>query len=128
MFWEDDETKTVCKSRPDIIIGNELWDFKTCKSADERDINKEIWSRGLYIQAAWYLRGARENGMDVTDFGFCFVEKTPPFAGRLVKLDPGYLAIGEATATRLLLEYADCKAVDMWPGYDNIKVEVPAWA
>ncbi len=62
-------------------------------------------------------------------FIFIAVEKKPPYAVGVYKLDDESVGIGRAVYRSDLSRYADCLKNDEWPGYgDKIQtISVPAW-
>lgn len=62
-------------------------------------------------------------------FIFIAVEKKPPYAVGVYKLDDESVDLGRAVYRHDLARYAECKATDTWPGYgDKIQtISVPGW-
>lgn len=62
-------------------------------------------------------------------FIFIAVEKKPPYAVGVYKLDEESVELGRAQYRTDLRVYAECKANDKWPGYgDKIQtISVPGW-
>lgn len=62
-------------------------------------------------------------------FIFIAVEKKPPYAVGVYRLDAESVELGRAVYRADLKRYAECKANDNWPGYgDKIQtISVPGW-
>ena len=134
-FWIDETTGEHCKCRPDWISeagdGVVIIDLKTCQDASKTGFPRTIANFGYHLQAAWYSDGfERATGRMVLGFVFACVEATAPHAAAAYMLDDVGLEKARAENRRLAQLYADCKALGVWPGYDQaIQVlSLPGWA
>ena len=69
-----------CKCRPDLIIGDTIYDLKSTSEP----IEKFRWTIKKYrydIQAAWYKLGT-----GAEHFKFVAIEKRPPYLGRVIEI------------------------------------------
>lgn len=123
MFWQDDKTKIMCKSRPDIIRDNIICDLKTTASAEPYKFKRSIFEYGLDIQAAMMLEGwAHCNPYAINDFAFIAVEKEYPFSCAVYFVGDDILEIGYNKFEKLIEKYKYCKDNDVWPMYETQKL------
>lgn len=139
MFWRDPRTEVWLRARldwqPDSVATSGrliLVDYKTTAAADLDSIQRAVYDRGYYQQAAWYLDGAEQLGMSPKGSAFLFVfqQKTPPYPVTVVELDPVALRLGRERNQRAVHLYAECVSTDNWPGFhdDIATVTLPPWA
>lgn len=135
LFWDDPETGVTLRARldwlPDPSSGGRLIvpDYKTAASADPNEFARKAADFGYDMQDPWYLEGLRALGV-AEDLAFVFIvqAKTPPYPVSVVQLHDVDRAIGAARNRRAIETYAQCKATDTWPGYDDVTVvELPVW-
>lgn len=117
--WHDKGTGVPCKARVDAY--NEgmgmVIDLKTTIDASRSGFSKKIFSYGYHRQAAWYLEALRSQGEAAQHFVFIAVEKTPPYAVGLYRLNDDTLRLSKQENDRLLAIYSECSRTDSWPGY-----------
>jgi hypothetical protein len=144
IVWQDETTEMHCKARLDgwspAIAGGVIVDVKTTKDASKRAFERSIHSFGYHRQGAFYLEGAKLSGFAAEHFAIIAVEKEPPYAVAIYRLDDGALDVGsvevfgnltpDGRVGGLLARYAECVKTDTWPGYDeNVQdVALPPWA
>jgi hypothetical protein len=132
-FFTDPETGAPCRIRPDYLrLGDQLMvDLKTTLDASPREFERSIAKYGYHIQAAHYAAGYRAiTGEDPTDFLFVAVEKAPPYAIGIYRLDDDAMAEGARVLRRALNLAARCLESGHWPAYSE-QVEpigIPKWA
>ncbi len=129
--WQDEATGLWCKARPDYMRFGDDWgtiyDFKTTRDCTKfgRSIAEFCYDR----QAAFYLRGARANGLDVQTFHFVCCETEPPYQVMSAPLDAETLADGDAQVDFLLGRVAECTRTGHFPVADSPDAfRKPAWA
>lgn len=134
IVWIDAATGTLCKGRLDMIreTAPDSWtivDPKTCADASPEEFGKAAYNLGYHIQAAFYLWGCSQLGLNVDKFLFAAVEKTPPYASAVYELDDDFLSLGWQEVRRLLDLYAECTRTNTWPGYspEPVTISPPAW-
>jgi exodeoxyribonuclease VIII len=117
--WTHPETGIGCKARVDGY--NEelgiLLDIKTTQDASRSGFPRKLFSYGYHRQAAYYLTGMQANGEKAQHFVFIAVEKEPPYAVGIYRLDDKTIQLSKQENDRLLRLYAECKRADSWPGY-----------
>lgn len=130
-FWTDPETGVRCRCRFDWLRPDRIGaDLKTALDASPREFQRSIAKYGYHTQAAFYAMGHEAiTGETLTDFAFIVVEKAPPFAVGVYRLDEGALELGRKQSRRALRTIADCIAADHWPAYSAAvePITVPAW-
>jgi hypothetical protein len=97
-----------CKAMIDVYNPN--WtcflDFKTTKScSDLRAVSNTVQQYGYYIQAAFYQEALSKLTNFVFDPVYIFVENTPPYGIRIVKITEDYLEFGRTNIIHALEKY-----------------------
>jgi exodeoxyribonuclease VIII len=118
-FYMDCKRKVRRKGRIDVVTpGQAICDFKFVEDAREHAFRNQILERKWHLQAGYYLDGYNDatKAKDTkTQFVFFAVEKTPPFAVNVWKLEQDAIARGRNEYTALLNLYLDCRAKAEWP-------------
>ncbi|MBW2560005.1 MAG: PD-(D/E)XK nuclease-like domain-containing protein [Deltaproteobacteria bacterium] len=138
-LWVDPVTSLACKARIDKLGGSDDgWPIALdLKSFGEKGgrltdsaIERVIHDRQYHIQAAHYL-----NGLDVLSpsqrrFILLLVEKSAPFAVRMVEIDFAALELGRRQIDRWLKRLKKCQETGEWPGWSTgfDPIGVPAYA
>lgn len=130
--WTDEETGVLCKARFDITpagIGA-IGDLKTTRDASPAQFTRAIYNYGYYMQAAHYLRGARQLGIEARHFVIIAVEKDPPYAVAVYRIRDDAVYAGEEELRPLLKRWAECEAAGEWPGYpeEAVDISLPPWS
>lgn len=130
--WQDPETREGCKLRADKLCPalNVVVDVKTAEDASPDAFARSIETYGYARQAAHYLRGLAALGEAYESFVFVVIEKSPPHAVGVYRLDDESLELGDGQMRRALDTYAQCERSGVWPAYgDAIQdIRLPAWA
>lgn len=137
-FWKN-EDGVQCKMRLDkaFELNGEhiILDLKTTDDASLEGFQRSILKYGYHIQGAMYPEGYEAAGGGHYDhFIILAVEKTPPFAFNLYRIDDDVLDIGRREYRRLAKLYKQCIEQDFWPGYLNpldemiSPISLPSWA
>jgi hypothetical protein len=132
-FGQDQETGVHFRIRADYLREADgiMTDVKTAADAGPDAFRKAIYAHAYHLQAAMYAHGFRViTGEPLRDFLFVTVEKAPPFAVAVYRLDEDALAVGRRLHRQALRTWADCLARDHWPAY-SARVEsisLPPWA
>lgn len=117
--WTHEETGIQCKARVDAY--NEemgiLIDIKTTQDASRSGFPRKLFSYGYHRQAAYYLSAMQANGEAAKHFVFIAVEKEPPYAVGIYRLDDKTVQLSKQENDRLLRLYFECERTDQWPGY-----------
>lgn len=102
VIWIDPDTGLKCKARLDCFQqpNNRITDLKTTLELSEfgKSIGKYQYDR----QAAFYMDGANEAGLEVLEFCFVAVENNAPFDCSSAPLEPNAIDEGRAKYQRCL--------------------------
>ncbi|MEU0515832.1 PD-(D/E)XK nuclease-like domain-containing protein [Amycolatopsis sp. NPDC006125] len=137
LFWRDKLTgitrRALLDWLPAKVPGRRmiLADYKTAASAEPTAIAKAVYNHGYHQQAAWYIDGVVELGLDEDPaFVFVFQEKEPPYLVTVIELDRVSLMWGDVLNRAALARYRHCVETGRWPGYaDDVQlVSLPVWA
>jgi len=133
LIWIDKETGELCKARTDNYSEGHamLVDLKTAIDASFSGFTKAINNFGYYRQNAWYMDGAEACGMDVSNgFTFVVIEKAPPWAIGIYRLDDEWIRTGQVMNRHDLIQFKKQRELDEWPAYsDEIRdLPMPAYA
>jgi hypothetical protein len=117
--WDDPDAGVRCKGRFDLISSRtpSIVDFKTARDASPAEFARAAFNFGYYMQAAHYLQGAQECGLDAQHFVFVVIEKEPPFAVAVYDAEPTLLTAGAEELRPLMLLWKKCEDRQEWPGY-----------
>jgi exodeoxyribonuclease VIII len=105
-------------------------DLKSTLDARRAAFERSIHGYGYHIQAAFYALGFEAiTGEALRDFAFISVEKHPPYAVAVYRLDDAAIAHGAKLVRQALRTYAGCLERNYWPAYsESIEtVSLPAW-
>lgn len=116
LTWTDERTGLDCKMRPDILTSTGIVDGKRAVSGHPAAFRAACSRYGHHWQAAWYLRGARANGLPADTWAWLVCEADGP--ATLYHADPSTLRLFESEIDAALDRYVECLATDTWPGYD----------
>lgn len=118
-LWIDPATGLLCKMRIDIFIPEigAAWDYKTIGSSiAEEDIEWAISNWGYNRQGSLYWSGFEVLGINLTDFGFIFQEKTGPFECQAFRIQESALRVAALQLRDLMKRYKRALETDAWPG------------
>lgn len=130
LVWQEDEL--WFKIRPDWMPqGNAyILDYKTTgMSANPDTLGKHILNMGFQLQEALYRRGFYAlKGVDIP-FYFFFQETKPPYAGKVVHLDPQFKLLAEDQVSYGIERWRECLSTGNFPGYPAgmVAVECPVY-
>ena len=131
-FAIDPETGLMCRHRFDaIIIGDVAIDLKTTTDARKPAFEKKILDFGYHIQASFYADQYNWiTGEKIEKFIFAAIETSAPYAVKVYELEQDSMDAGRKKYRHALNEYAQCKASDTWPSYDQEieTIGIPPWA
>lgn len=131
-FSIDPETGLMCRHRFDAIIDGLAIDLKTTTDARKPAFSKKILDFGYHIQAAFYSDQYNwiTGGEEIDRFIFAAIETSAPYAVKIYQLDQESIEAGRKKYRQALNEYAQCKASDTWPSYDQEieTIGIPQWA
>ena len=135
LFWTHARTKTMCRSRPDILLRTSRGDYiaadyKTAEHADAEAFGKSSADYGYHLQEWFTLEGLRALGLDEAPRMVWVVqEKRPPHLVNVVQLTAKASSYGRLKGEQAVTIYARCQAEGRWPGYGpGIELaDLPGW-
>jgi hypothetical protein len=132
VFWDDEEWDVRRRCRVDYLTDSGInVDLKSTVSIAPRKLQGSIVDFGYDLSTAWYETTLAGAGVDLAASALVFCEKAPPYRVRVVELSPEFLDRGHRLARKALEIYRDCRAVDLWPHYDDPDFTIihpPVWA
>lgn len=131
-LWVDPITGLQCKCRPDWLTDMVIVDLKSCKDASFASFQKEVAAYRYDVQGAYFSDGVRAVLNDhARDFVLIAVEKEPPYAVAVYKLDEEAIEMGRGLYQKDLQKVSLWKNdPTLWQGYhkDVQKMSLPRWA
>lgn len=133
-YWRDPETGVRLRCRPDWItwVRGQLFcvDYKTSTTADPRKFMKSAADFGYHQQQPWYEEGLLRTDVGEARFVFIVQSKKPPYLTSVIELDSEAVDLGRRLNRRAVDIYAQCKATDSWPGYEDTvhTIGLPSYA
>lgn len=130
--WTDPATGIALRARPDWITKTgTIVDYKTSKTANPAALEKDWFSFGYHMQAAWYVDGWHAVTGETLDFVFVAQEKDAPHLVQPIRYDDAALAEARRANREAIELYARCLETGVWPTYtdDNTAlISLPTWA
>lgn len=121
LFWNEEDIG-LCKCRLDMLAGKVICDLKSTRNAHKDFFRREIcFSRHYWIQAAWYYRGARALGLDISEFVFIAAELKRPYGVTLHYMDAPELQSLQERVWFLARTWAEAVRTGVYPAYPAIK-------
>lgn len=128
-FWQDENTGTLLKCRPDILHENMIIDLKTCADASPRGFQSAMVAGGYHIQGAMIRDGVRAiTGRDITNFICIAIEKTYPYTTGIYIVDEFALEVGQEKYKQALVDLKIAKETNNFPDYGIQTISLPKWA
>lgn len=129
--WTDPKTGIACKARPDWIDvdSRSLLDLKTTGDIAMRRFGTIAARFGYHCQIAWYVRGLRENGIEIEQARIVAVEYDAPFDVGVFAVDDDLLFAADEEVSQLLGRVKWCRDNKAWDGNytSEVPLELPAW-
>lgn len=121
VFTKDRETELLLKCRPDWLrTDGMLIDLKTTVDASPESFRRTCQKFRYHVQAAWYMDICNKQGLEIDEFVFVVIEKTPPFKVAVYTLNEQSIALGREIYMHDLNKLQDAFESNEWPGYDEI--------
>lgn len=133
IVWDDPVTGVRCKARLDAYAGHldggTIPDLKSAVDGGILDFERAVLKWGYHRKAWFYLRGAKEVGLPAEHFPVIVIEKDDPYAVDTYRISSGVVTYLEDQMSALLELYAECLALDDWPGRpERIRdISIPDW-
>jgi hypothetical protein len=131
-FDQCPETGIVRKVRPDFLRqGHMIVDLKTTEDASPNAFMRSIAKYHYELSGAYYLDVVSNvMGQNFKDFIIIAVEKKPPYAVAVYRLDDGAIDAGRFLYQKALRILKRCKETGDYHGYADevLSLGLPAWA
>ena len=133
-YWHDPETGVRLRFRTDWLttVRGQLFciDYKTAPSADPRKFARSAADFGYNQQQPWYEDGLVATGVGEARFLYITQSKKKPYLVSVNELDRQAVDLGRRLNRRAIELYAQCKATDTWPGFDDTvhTIGLPSYA
>lgn len=125
IYWKDQFTGVLCKSRPDIMRKNCIVDIKTTDDAHHDTFRFSVRKYGYHVQAAMLLDGMNNiKGTNHNSFIIIAVEKKPPYAVAVYVLDEASIDVGREIYKSTLVDYKKCLDEYRWPSYATQTISI----
>jgi hypothetical protein len=129
VYWEWEGV--ACKARLDRVdIENSLvLDLKTTDSIEPEIFQKKVVGLGYDFQAAYYAKAAEVAFGKKFDFIFAAVERKPPYAVDLFRVDEEMMEESMAKCIAALRLYKTCSSLNQWPNREPMvrRLSYPSW-
>lgn len=133
MFGIDEATGRWARGRLDFLHSRSLIvDFKTTIAADRSGFERSAWKFGYHIQAAHYLRLAKQLNLVDDDCAYVLIaaEKSAPHLVGVYQLDGDLLEYGDQLVGLAFERWDRCLTLGDWPGLPPVitTIGLPKWA
>lgn len=130
IYWQQGGIWNRC--RPDCIDpgSRRIFDLKTTTDAEPGAWFRTAINGDIDTRAAHYIDGAKSvYGGEQWDYIIIAIEKSPPHAISVLKMDRATLGMAQERIDRAREIWAHCVKTDEWPGYSRqiAVMEGPAW-
>jgi hypothetical protein len=129
LAWEEDGLK-FSTGGVDIVGGGALGDLKTSTTCEPEALQRQAFKMFYHCQLAFYRRGARANGLDVSRglFLLC-VETKGPHEVVDLELSEGLIDLADRTVSLWIEKLRIYRDANQWPGYAQSPIpwDVPGW-
>jgi exodeoxyribonuclease VIII len=128
IYFRDEKTSLLLKTRPDVWNGSIVCDLKTTNDASLSAFQNSAFKDGYFLQAAMMFEGLKSINEAFDKFVFICVEKKPPFSTALYVIDNDALQYGLNLMRKTLDDFKECLDKNEWPDYGAQILTVPAYA
>lgn len=133
MLARDARTGRWTRGRIDFLAGRQLIvDYKTGVDASPHAFERAAWRYGYHVQAAHYLRLARQLQLVEDEAAYLLIvqEKSAPYLPAVYQLDEPLLEHGLAEVERAITAWDEALALGEWPGIapGPHLLRLPDWA
>lgn len=126
-----DECGVPCStSGIDIIGSGRIGDLKTANTTHIETFQRQAFGYAYHAQMAFYARGARAHGIDVSRGLFILaVETVPPYEVVVHDLDSDLVEIAEKSVSLWLEKFRVFREANQWPprAQSSVLWSPPAW-
>jgi len=120
IFWKDEETGILLKSRPDFYNKRFgiIFDLKTALDGSRPGFSRAKFSYEYHIQAYMQWEAIRLlTGKEPGSICHIVIEKTPPYVTSGYEITDVELEMGKFQLQKALKYYVDCSQLGKWRGY-----------
>jgi exodeoxyribonuclease VIII len=120
-----------CKARVDYMVGQSIFDVKTCQDASPEGFSRQIASFGYHLQAAHYSMGFKRTfGEKLDRFVFIAVESNYPHMVGVYTLGLESLKAGQIELEKAAKVYAFALSEKPERTYSKrvMELNIPTWA
>lgn len=133
IFWKDAKSGVNLKCRPDYLRDDGvIVDLKTYgEDMDDDALMRQVMKMKYHYQSAMYLDGVGQLlGRELNMFAHVFVGDEDPYLVRVIVLNDAALDKARFDLDELFQRFAECKAKNVWPGFNSgiTEVTLPDWA
>jgi len=136
IFWEQDGVKYKC--RPDLMRNDGLIvDIKTCQTAHPKMFASDAYKFKYHVSVALTCRGYQAlYGKMPEEYVFLCIESKAPYiiscftSFEATDFSASVLEIGNIALDKIIEQYKQNKANDVWPAYQDLiqPLSLPAYA
>lgn len=123
VIWKCVDTGVLCKGRMDAPAPtlSTIADLKTTLfgGGSRRKAMRTINDRGYHFQADMYLGAMQAHGKTFDHFVDIFVEKEPPHAVCVYRIEDEVLEKAHEVHIRRMKLWKQCEESGVWPGYED---------
>ncbi len=124
-FFNEPISGAPCKVRPDWINNGVVVDLKTTVDASPAGFIRSVMKFRYHVQDPFYSDGIQEaTGIEIKEFYFIAVEKSPPFAVGVYKLSEELKEQGRELYRENCATWLECYNSKKWPAYSNEIIEL----
>lgn len=128
LFWQDEHTGIMLKSRPDILHRNMSIDLKTTNDASARGFQYAMADNWYHVQPAMIRDGVRIlEGRDIPNALCINIEKKYPYLVSIFCIDETALEAGQKQYKNVLLRMKECIINNCYPDYEIETIALPSW-
>ncbi len=128
-FWNDSESKLLCKVRPDVLHDDIIVDLKTISDASPQNYQRSMITGGYHIQGAMVRTGVEciEGNRIDTVINVC-VETTYPYSVGIYFIDQAALDYAEEKFKKILGDISFAFTHNHYQDYEVQTIGIPKWA
>lgn len=127
IYWQDETTGLIFKSRPDLLGDKVSGDLKTCRDVTALGFSRACVDHGYYLQAGMAKLAMQAHGMDFERFVFICVSKTEPYEVINYVLDEQAIEYGINQFKYLSVKLAEELEKNDWLRPRVETLSVPKW-
>lgn len=119
--WPTEHGPVICKLRADLLSQRYgmCADLKSTTNANRRPFLSVCRQMGYHYKAAFYVEGLAQAGLDVQHYLIPAVEQAEPCGVRAYAFSMATMNQAGLAVEGAVTQWAACKAVGRWPGYDD---------